>query len=399
MRNSADTFLEQGVNMPLPATVFIDPAIPASQIASGVTIHPGCRIVGEKTSIGPGCELGREAPVTLENCQLGFNVKLSGGFFDQAVLLDGVKINSGTHARPVVLLEEQAVVAHCAGLKQTVLLPFVTLGSLINFCDCLMAGGTSPKNHSEVGSSYIHFNYTPHQDKATPSLLGNVPNGVWLDQPPVFLGGQSGLVGPSRVAFGAIIPAGTILREDVEAPGLYQPSPSALKPRSCYLSGRYQSIRRILANNLNYIGNLIALRVWYTNVRIIFMQTNPFRQACHAGAIKALDALIEERLQRLDQLAGKMPQSLKLHNCPSETNEALCRQQNFYDCWPLKRKILSDMAQRSYCLPPSAIEYFASLAQKDYISAVQAAPENIKQIVTSKLLELVSSVTAVFPGQ
>jgi UDP-N-acetylglucosamine/UDP-N-acetylgalactosamine diphosphorylase len=52
-------------------------------------------------------------------------------------------------------------------LKQTILFPFVTLGSLINFCDIFMSGGSDRKNHSEVGSSYIHFNYTPNQDKAT----------------------------------------------------------------------------------------------------------------------------------------------------------------------------------------------------------------------------------------
>ncbi|NTV96894.1 MAG: TOBE domain-containing protein, partial [Thiobacillus sp.] len=59
-------------------------------------------------------------------------------------------------------------------------MPFVTPGSLVNVCDCLMAGGTDRRNHSEVGSSYVHFNYTPHQDKATASLLGDVPHGVML---------------------------------------------------------------------------------------------------------------------------------------------------------------------------------------------------------------------------
>ena len=72
-----------------------------------------------------------------------------------------------SHVRAGTILEEAASVAHTVGLKQTILFPFVTLGSLINFCDCLMAGGTGPKDHSEVGSSYIHFNFTPNQDKAT----------------------------------------------------------------------------------------------------------------------------------------------------------------------------------------------------------------------------------------
>ncbi len=92
---------------------------------------------------------------------------------------------------------------------------FVTLGSLVNFCDCLMAGGTSRKDHSEVGSSYIHFNFTPDGDKATASLFGDVPRGVMLDRPPIFLGGQGGTVGPVSLGYGTVVAAGSILRHDV----------------------------------------------------------------------------------------------------------------------------------------------------------------------------------------
>jgi len=131
-------------------------------ISADAIIHPGCRI--ENSSVGPGCEIGAEAPVTLKNCQLARNVKLKGGYFENAVFLDGANMGSGAHVRAGTILEEQAGGAHTVGLKQTVLLPFVTLGSLINFCDILMAGGTSRKDHSEVGSSYIHFNFTPNQE-------------------------------------------------------------------------------------------------------------------------------------------------------------------------------------------------------------------------------------------
>jgi bifunctional UDP-N-acetylglucosamine pyrophosphorylase/glucosamine-1-phosphate N-acetyltransferase len=98
--------------------------------------------------------------------------------------------------------------------------PFATLGSLINFCDCLLAGGTSRKDHSEVGSSYIHFNFTATGDKVTPSLFGDVPRGVMLNQPPIFLGGQGGSVGPIRVGFGNVVSAGTVLRKDVHKEGV-----------------------------------------------------------------------------------------------------------------------------------------------------------------------------------
>ncbi len=48
----------------------------------------------------------------------------------------------GAEVREGCLLEEETSGAHAVGLKQTILFPFVTLGSLVNFCDCLMAGGT-----------------------------------------------------------------------------------------------------------------------------------------------------------------------------------------------------------------------------------------------------------------
>ena len=70
------------------------------------------------------------------DCQIGPNVNLNGGFFQDAVLLGGVSAGSGAHVRRGTILEEESSIAHTVGLKQTILFPFVTLGSLINFCDC-----------------------------------------------------------------------------------------------------------------------------------------------------------------------------------------------------------------------------------------------------------------------
>jgi len=108
---------------------------------------------------------------------IGPGVELKGGYCRSSLFLDGAAVGSGAQVREGCILEEGARGGHCVGLKQTILFPFVTLGSLVNFCDCLMAGGTGKKDHSEVGSSYIHFNYTPEQDKANPSLIGDVPQG------------------------------------------------------------------------------------------------------------------------------------------------------------------------------------------------------------------------------
>ena len=300
-----DAFAKRGV--------FVGPEVDPARIAPDAEVYPGCHIRGAKTSIGPGSVLGAEAPVTIENCQLGRGVKLKGGFFSGAVFLDGANMGSGAHVREGTILEEEANGAHTVGLKQTVLFPFVTLGSLINFCDILMAGGTSRKNHSEVGSSYIHFNFTPHQDKATASLVGDVPRGVLLNQKPIFLGGQGGLVGPARIAYGCVIAAGGVCRKDVlEENQLHVPSSPAEKT-VLFEPGVYKNLDRIVENNLIYIGNIRALKAWYENVRVLFVR-DEFDRACHEGALANLDLILKERIQRLDQLAekaGNIPGSWK----------------------------------------------------------------------------------------
>ena len=345
--------LDRGVNMPQPETVFVGGDVAPERIASGITIHPGCRLTGDKTSIGPDCEIGADAPVTLCDCQLGERVKLQGGAFREATFLNGAAMASGAHVRSGTLVEEEAGGAYTVGLKQTILFPYVILGSLINFCDCLMAGGTSRSNHSEVGSSYIHFNYTPHQDKATASLIGDVPRGVMLDQPPIFLGGQGGLVGPARVAFGTVVPAGTILRKDVLQAGLClartasaaTAASAAKKAGAPYRQGAYRAIQRIVANNLMYIGNIHALRAWYGQVRERFMSADPFQRACLDGAYARLQTVWQERIKRLQELAEKMPGSLELAKADGQDLDAAPyrQQQALIERWPMMRAALAGL--------------------------------------------------------
>ena len=186
------------------------------------------------------------------------------------------------------LLEEEANGAHCVGLKQTILFPFVTLGSLINFCDCLMAGGTSRKDHSEVGSSYIHFNYTPDGDKTTASLFGDVPRGVMLDQPPIFLGGQGGAVGPVRVGYGTVVAAGSVLLQDVLDDGRLVaavPPPGFQRERRPHA---YRNLPRIVRNNVVYLANLVALEQWYVKVRAPFFARQDMGELVYTGALEML---------------------------------------------------------------------------------------------------------------
>ena len=291
--------LKKKVCIPAPDAIEIDNKVKLDQISGkDVTLHAGVKIFGSDTIISSNCEIGREGPVTIENCYVGPGVQLKAGYFKNAVFLEGVSLGFGSHVREGTILEEQASTAHCVGLKQTILMPFVTLGSLINFCDCLMAGGTCRSDHSEVGSSFIHFNFTPNQDKATPSLLGDVPNGVMMNQRPIFMGGQGGLVGPCRIAYGTVSAAGTIVRKDQLKPDHLIIGGAGKGGSIPWKAGAISVSKRIVKNNLIYIGNLFALRDWYRHVRRIFI-SNRFPEALWQGLIKTLDLGMDERFKRL----------------------------------------------------------------------------------------------------
>ena len=377
--------ISKGVRIPNPETITIGEEISLDGIAgNGVVIHAGSRIFGATTVIGEGCEIGLEGPVTIENCQLGPRVKLKGGYVSGSTFLERAAMGSGAHIRSGCLLEEESNGAHTVGLKQTILLPFVTLGSLINFCDCLMAGGTSRKDHSEVGSSYIHFNYTPDQDKATPSLIGDVPRGVMLNQRPIFLGGQGGLVGPVRIGFGTVIAAGTIYRKDFPKGNGLLFSQASIKKQQPHYPLLYPSIKRIINNNINYIANIIALRRWYLDVRSLFFKSTTSQKALYHGAVEKLEMVIDERVQRLGQVAEKMPQSIEVYKGVMQEKASQknirCRRE-FCEQWDRLKSFLGECshvtgnrAKRDECL--ELIRRAIRERGKDYIAVIKGMDDD-----------------------
>lgn len=307
-----EALLKKGVNIPNPSTVFIGDEVDIGRISpDGVTLFSGTKLIGAQTLIMPGTVLGYETPVTIENCLMGPGTKLHGGYFQDTVFMGGNVFGSGGHVRKGCILEEQANAAHTVGLKQTILFPFVTLGSLINFCDCLMAGGTSRKDHSEVGSSFIHFNYTPNQDKATASMIGNVHQGVMLNQRPVFLGGQGGLVGPVRIAFGCISAAGSIIRNSELRCDRLIMGGTMSNASIQWRPGIYTRPDRILTENIFYISGLYALKAWYHFIRTLFTWDG-MSKALVAGLLENIDICIQERIKRLIDFGEKLKLSKQI---------------------------------------------------------------------------------------
>ncbi|MCG6878807.1 MAG: UDP-N-acetylglucosamine pyrophosphorylase [Deltaproteobacteria bacterium] len=372
--------LEKGVSIPNPVTLYLDDDVRVEQISgSGVTLYPGCRIYGSKTAISRGAQIGYEGPVTIENCLIGPNVQLKGGYFKESVFLKESKMGLGAHVREGTILEEQSSGAHCVGLKQTILFPFATLGSLINFCDCLLAGGTSRKDHSEVGSSYIHFNFSATGDKTTPSLFGDVPRGVMLDQPPIFLGGQGGAVGPLRVGFGNVVSAGSVLRKDVLSERrliMEKPHRGGELP---FAFNRYAGLSPTLEKNLHYLAGLVALEQWYRHVRQDFFHGEKQGYLVYNGALDNLRLAIKERVNRLKAVAEKMPESANDDGSDSIRNRNLEFHRNVDEVCNLFVGDLEMPSAHEHC--DTFLEALAVQKREqdsDYITLMKHLPEKVK---------------------
>ena len=399
--SKVNALIEKGVNIPVPSSVEIGEDVDLNRISpEDVIIHSGCKIFGKKTLIMSGVELGSRSPVTIKNCQLGRNVDLKGGYFEESTFLDSANMGDGAEVREGCLLEEEANGAHTVGLKQTILFPFVTLGSIINYCDILMAGGTSRSNHSEVGSSYIHFNYTPNQDKATASLIGNVAQGVMLNQPPIFLGGQGGIVGPCQLGFNTVIAAGVIYRGDCPQGHKLLTSKEAQKDDKDFYPGLYWSVKRRIINSIEYIVNIIALRQWYLLVRSRFFDGSDMDKLLYEGALEKLEIVFNERVKRFKALATKMKKSIELYKSikGNQASEKLLNQKkellkkiqvienDFFSC----KAYSGEEAQKIEFL--KSIDICIQKNGKNYIKVIQNLSESDIKVGTSWLLTIVDNV-------
>ncbi|MBI5843942.1 MAG: protein GlmU [Deltaproteobacteria bacterium] len=395
-----ETLQGRGVVFPDPGAVYVAPEVDPMRILPGAVLHPSSRITGKRTLIMEGAEIGSEGPAVVHDCAVGPGARLKGGSFSGSVFLSGASVGPAAHVRPGTIFEEGTSAAHAAGVKQTILFPWATLGSLVNFCDCLMSGGTGPKNHSEVGSSYIHFNFTPQQDKATASLIGDVPRGVMLRENPIFLGGQGGLAGPCNIAYGSVIAAGTVWRRDIiEEDRLWVTGPLSRSAGLKFTPGLYKSIAGIVEHNLGYLGNLVALFNWYVHVRSLFFATEP-EKALHAALVETCREAVTERLKQMALLASRMPRSIALYRAAegNPPEHLLSQKQELFDKWPIVEEGTRARLDETADQPPEAfLEAVAGAKEAssgDYLKAVLLLDDKDRTAGTAWLDGIVAEVMA-----
>ncbi|MCB9833451.1 MAG: UDP-N-acetylglucosamine pyrophosphorylase [Planctomycetes bacterium] len=301
--HSSETLLAHGLCLPAPDAVRVADDVRLDRLARhDVVLHPGARLSGPETLLLAGARVAGEGPAVLVDVALGRGASVASGSVSGATLLAGASLGPDSQVRAGTLLEEEASTGHAVGLKQTILLPYATLGSLINFCDCLLAGGTSRKDHSEVGSGFIHFNFTPFGksgDKATASLFGDCVRGVFLRERRIFLGGSGGVVGPITVGYGSVLAAGSVYRKDYGDDLLvYGEKPlSGARPFDARIVRRPE---RKVDRALRYVGELRALEAFHRELRLV-RAGDELERALEESAIGRISSAIDERLRQVDR--------------------------------------------------------------------------------------------------
>ncbi|MCR5294416.1 MAG: hypothetical protein K6E30_04460 [Lachnospiraceae bacterium] len=312
VENTLKTLEDKGVQLLDPRQVYVSPEVDLGRIYPGSVLYPGARVTGSRTLIGSGAKIGSEGPATVNNSVIGAEASIASGYVTDSTLLPCAKAGANCHFRGGTLLEEEANTAHTVGLKQTIMMYGVTMGSLINFCDALISGGLSRKVHTEVGSGFIHFNFTPwgeSGDKATPSLIGTVTEGVFLDKAPIFLGGLSGIVGPKEIGFGSMTIAGQVVRKSVPEETMYSGDRASFERPFSYnsITPSEKHIQHTRKCNVDYLAQLYALKAWYTQVRLkrSSLSENKELSLVYSGALETLDECVKERIKRYKSFASQ----------------------------------------------------------------------------------------------
>ncbi|MCL2151671.1 MAG: hypothetical protein FWH57_01740 [Oscillospiraceae bacterium] len=317
--------INKGVIIVDPRQTYVSEDVKTDRIYKGSTLFPGTRLSGSKTLIGSFAKISTEGPAVINDSIISAHAEVASGYISEATLLPKARAGANSYFRQGTLLEEEASTAHSVGLKQSILMHSVTLGSLINFCDILISGGSSRVNHTEVGSGFIHFNFTPwgrSGDKATPSLIGNVTDGVFLDQERIFLGGLSGIVGPISIDFGALTVAGQVIRQPVVGSTIYSKVGDEINrnwtPSEYKLS--IEHMENVRDNNAAFITELYALLEWYSKVRLkrCDMQKDTEMSLVTIGAIDTIHTCIIERVNKYNDFAREWSLSCINKTCLDE---------------------------------------------------------------------------------
>lgn len=351
--------------------VYVAEDVRPDAIEPGAVIRHGT-LSGPKLRISSGAVIGASGHAEVADCQIGRNVELGAGLFHGATFLEGSKVRGWAEIRPHTLLEEQAEVAHSVALKNTTFTACCVAGSLINFCDLFLSGGRSRRDHTEIGSGVIHFNYDPRGDKWG-SLIGGI-RGVLMRSDPVFIGGHCGLVGPLEIGLGAVTAAGSMIRKDLGENELVAESGRRIRKRN-YDTTVYGALNRQFLVTARLVGTLHALDAWYMQVRLPHGTSSEVK--LYEAGQRRLRAQISERIRRLARIVDKLSRGQEGRHHSAASRSASLEHARLVGSWDAVRATLEQPDDPGGVPPPFAAAYArarkAGLGHLD--SILEAGPQ------------------------
>lgn len=400
-KNELETLQNQGVRIPALEHVCIGREVPLENIHSGAVLHPFCRITGKNTKIhanaqiglrgaailedsvvGSGSIIGNQGGVTLVKTFTGAQTILGQGEAEQAVFLgketrhNDFTTGVGFRARKGSLYEEDASSAQHTDTKMTILFPWATLGSNVNLCDLLLAGGVGAKlgEFTEIGSGTIHFNYTIRGDKATGSLFGNVVAGVFLQEKRLFIGGNNSLLAPLQGEFGALTAAGLRvsgkLKEGLNLGAGFPTGHKEYDPRI------FSRTKEIFQTQVHYVAQLAALHQWYQEVRLRLAPALSEKFQLYQAGLQMVVLNIQERIAQLERFVLALEGSIALLEQKNASPSVMEEQKHLLKIWPKVKQDLENYENHFQPIPPKLEEalHESAALHGSYTQIIQNLP-------------------------
>ena len=181
-----------GVYLMNPDTIVISPD---AKIGSGTTIYPGCMIMGN-TKIGKNCVVG---PYTeTMNAVFEDNVTCKQSVVYDSKILSGATVGPFTHLRMNSTVGVNDRIGNFVEMKNS------TLGEKTNVAHLTYIGDTTCGNHVNWGCGTVTVNYDGKNKHKT--IIGDN----------VFIGCNTNLIAPIKVASDSFIAAGSTVTYNIE---------------------------------------------------------------------------------------------------------------------------------------------------------------------------------------
>jgi bifunctional UDP-N-acetylglucosamine pyrophosphorylase/glucosamine-1-phosphate N-acetyltransferase len=188
------TWLEAGVRMLDPTTVYIDSTV---KLGPDTVIYPNTHLRGQ-TLVGAGTEIGPNSIV--EDTVIGERCKVVASVLESSWVGNAVTIGPFSHLRPGARIEDEAELGNYAEVKAS------TIGPRTKIHHVSYIGDATLGEDVNVGAGTITCNYDGVNKNHT-----TVGNGV-------FIGSDSMLIAPVTLGDGSATGAGSVVNRDV-APG------------------------------------------------------------------------------------------------------------------------------------------------------------------------------------